>query len=239
MSLPNKTVSIDHQKREVFLQNPSAANLAGLLDATILKNTATKQEYAQLEAEYQKHKFASVCVPLSCTMLFTESVKTCTVLNFPLGYESFTQNHSLLLALNDISIQELDYVHNIRAIKEQNWKLIETDALALVALCSTKNWLLKIIFETALLTPSEIVLASKIYANCGVPYLKTSTGFSNRGASFEDIDCFKQGIGEAGVPSHHMGIKASGGIRSYDQALAFIQQGVTRLGVSNAVGLLL
>ena len=212
-------------------------NLAPYIDHTLLKPDATPDQIARLCAEAAAHHFASVCVPpcyvrQAAEELQGSGVAVCTVIGFPLGYSlakvKFFEGH---LALND-GATELDMVLNIGALKAGRHEEVEDEIGQLAELCRLRGALLKVIIETALLTEDEIVTACRLCAEAGANFVKTSTGFASRGASVADIELMR-----ASLPTH-IRLKASGGIRTREAALALVAAGADRLGASDGVALL-
>jgi len=212
-------------------------NLVPYIDHTLLKPDATPEQIARLCAEAAAHRFASVCVPpcyvrQAADALQGSGVAVCTVIGFPLGYSlakvKFFEGH---LALND-GATELDMVLNIGALKAGQHAEVEDEIGQLAELCRMRGALLKVIIETALLTDAEIVTACQLCAEAGANFVKTSTGFASRGASVADIELMR-----ASLPTH-IRLKASGGIRTREAALALVGAGADRLGASDGVALL-
>ncbi|MBT2556260.1 deoxyribose-phosphate aldolase [Hymenobacter sp. ISL-91] len=212
-------------------------NLAPYIDHTLLKPDATPEQIARLCTEAATHHFASVCVPpcyvrQAADALQGSGVAVCTVIGFPLGYSlakvKFFEGH---LALND-GATELDMVLNIGALKAGRHEEVEDEIGQLAELCRLRGALLKVIIETALLTEAEIVEACRLCAEAGANFVKTSTGFASRGASVADIELMR-----ASLPTH-IRLKASGGIRTREAALALVAAGADRLGASDGVALL-
>ena len=157
-------------------------------------------------------------------------VKVCTVIGFPLGantpeLKAFETNDAIQNGAN-----EVDTVINIGALKSRNFDLVERDIRAVVE--AAKGTLVKVIIETCLLTDDEKVRACQLAQKAGADFVKTSTGFSTGGATVEDIALMRKTVGP------DMGVKASGGARSYEDALAFIKAGATRIGASSGVAIM-
>ncbi|QJX46100.1 deoxyribose-phosphate aldolase [Hymenobacter taeanensis] len=212
-------------------------NLASYIDHTLLRPDAQPEQIEQLCQEAADNQFASVCVPPCYVRLAVETLRdtgvpVCTVIGFPLGYGlakvKFFEGHQ---ALSE-GATELDMVINIGALKAGRVEEVEEEIGELAELCHLRGALLKVIIETALLTEDEIVLACEICAEAGADFVKTSTGFAGRGASISDIELMRQSL-----PTH-IRIKASGGIRTRETALALIAAGADRIGSSNSLVLL-
>jgi deoxyribose-phosphate aldolase len=214
-------------------QKISAAELAGFIDHTLLKPEAVVSQFEQLCSEAVKYKFKSVCVnsswiPLVARILRGTNVKICSVIGFPLG-EMDTRSKAFE-ARNAIAngAHELDMVINVGALKSGNLKLVEEDIRAIKRACRSTS-VLKVILETGLLTDEEKIIACEISRKAGADFVKTSTGFSGTGATVHDVALMRRVVGP------HMGVKASGGIRNYMQAVDLIHAGANRLGCGSSV----
>lgn len=211
------------------------SELAKYIDHTLLKPEATQAEIDKLCEEAVKYKFASVCVNTSwasycARKLRGSGVKLAVVVGFPLGAMSgrskgFEARHAI-----EEGAKEIDMVINIGALKSGHHALVEEDIRHVRRACG-RNVLLKVILETALLTDEEKVLACQIAKNAEADFVKTSTGFSKGGATAEDVALMRRTVGPK------MGVKASGGVRTYEDAVKMIRSGATRLGTSSGVAL--
>jgi deoxyribose-phosphate aldolase len=207
--------------------------LAQYIDHTLLKPEATLVDIERLCREAREHLFKAVCVNSSyvaaaAKYLAGSDVLVASVIGFPLGVEiSSAKARETELAIA-AGAREIDMVIRIGAIKEKNFALAEADIRAVIA-AAEKN-AVKVILETGLLTNDEIIAACKISEAAGATFVKTATGFLGRGAALEDIALMKSAT--------RLQIKASGGIKTYDQALAFINAGATRLGTSSGIALI-
>lgn len=215
----------------------SPITLAARIDHTLLKPDATRAQIEQLCAEAREAGFASACVPpcyvaVAANALYDSGVKVCTVVGFPLGYQitkvKFFEAHQ---ALSE-GATEIDVVMNVAAFKSGRDAEVEDELGQLAELCHFRGGILKVIIETALLDEAEIRRACDLCAAAGADFVKTSTGFANRGASVEDIRIMRDQL-----PSD-IRIKASGGIRTHAQALALVAAGADRLGASAGLALL-
>ena len=205
------------------------------IDHTLLKPDASQDQIATLIEEAKKYDFASVCVnptwvSFAAQALKTTDIKVCTVIGFPLGantpeLKAFETSDAIRNGAN-----EIDMVINIGALKSQNFDLVEKDIRAVVE--AAKGTLVKVIIETSLLTDDEKVKACQIAQKAGADFVKTSTGFSTGGATVADVALMRKTVGP------DMGVKASGGARSYEDALAFIKAGATRIGASSGVAIM-
>jgi deoxyribose-phosphate aldolase len=209
-------------------------DLARLIDHTLLKPEATKSEIEKLCAEAKKYNFASVCINPSyvalCSKLLRDtSVKVCTVIGFPLGATTTaTKTFEAEQALRD-GAQELDMVINVGMLKSGEYEYVENDIFAVITTCRRYGALTKVILETALLTDEEKIKACLLAKKAGADFVKTSTGFSKGGATVGDIALMRKVVGSA------MGVKASGGVRTREEALAMVASGADRIGASASV----
>ncbi|MDI6799889.1 MAG: deoxyribose-phosphate aldolase [Actinomycetota bacterium] len=218
-----------------------AAELAKFIDHTLLKPEATKDDVRRLCAEAIKYGFASVFVnshfvPLVSTELKSSGISVGTVAGFPLG-ASATAIKSFEAAMGVMSgANEIDMVMNIGLIKERNEVGFFTDILTVVetvrsaaAEAGRDNSLVKVIIETCYLTDEEKLIAAKLIEKAKADFVKTSTSFGPKGADVRDISLLKSAVGPG------LKIKASGGIRGYEQAMAMIEAGADRIGTSSGV----
>ena len=212
-------------------------NLAALLDHTLLRPDCTEAEIVRLCQEARIHGFASACVPpcyvpLAARELSGAGVAVCTVIGFPLGYNSpRVKFREAEISLAE-GATELDVVLNISALKSGQYDAVRAEIEDLTDLAEVRDALLKVIIETALLTEEELETAARLCAEAGAHFVKTSTGFASRGASVADVERLRR------VLPPHVRIKASGGIRTRAQALALLAAGADRLGTSNSLAIL-
>lgn len=203
------------------------------VDHTLLSQGATWEEIRQICDDAVKYKTASVCIPPGYVREAAEYLKgriaVCTVIGFPNGYmTTAAKEYETKDALAN-GAAEIDMVINIGWLKDKRYELIEEEIRTLKAVCGEK--LLKVIIETCLLTDEEKIKMCGIVTKAGADYIKTSTGFSKGGATFEDIELFAKHIGP-GVK-----IKAAGGISSMEDAGKFLSLGADRLGTSRIIKL--
>ena len=210
-------------------------DLAPLIDHTLLKAEATAAQVEVLCAEARQYSFASVCVnpvwvPLASSLLAGSTVRTCTVVGFPLG-ASATQAKAFEaeMALRD-GAQEVDMVLALGPVKSGQWDRVARDLRALRAAVPAPA-VLKVILETCLLNDEEKVRACKLVVESGAHFVKTSTGFSTAGATIADVKLMRETVGPK------FGVKASGGVRDAQTALAMIEAGATRLGTSSGIAI--
>lgn len=211
--------------------------LARMIDHTLLKPEATPAQIKQLCAEAREHHFASVCinplyVPLASEELAGSDVKVCTVIGFPLGATpTAVKVYEAELALAQ-GATELDMVIAIGQLKAGEEAAVRDDIAALAAVCHAHGALLKVIIEAALLSAAEKVTACRLAQEARADFVKTSTGFARSGATVADIALLRRTVGP------EMGVKAAGGIRTYEQALAMIEAGASRIGASAGITIL-
>ena len=209
---------------------------AALIDHTILAPQATKEQVKQLCGEAMEYGFHSVCVNSSfvyyCARLLKDSgVAVCTVIGFPLGAMSTAgKTAEAEQAIRD-GASELDMVIHIGMIKSGDWEYVKQDISSVVEAAKGRA-IVKVILETCLLTDDEKVKACRICEECGADFVKTSTGFSKGGATIEDVALMRRTVGSG------MGVKASGGIRSLEDAQAMVKAGAVRLGTSSGVAIM-
>ncbi|MDQ0339619.1 deoxyribose-phosphate aldolase [Caldalkalibacillus uzonensis] len=212
-----------------------ANQLAAYIDHTLLKPEATQEQIDKLCEEARQYQFASVCVNPTWVKRCAEqlkgtNVKVCTVIGFPLGANtSVIKAAETAQAIAD-GAQEVDMVLNIGALKSGQHNVVEQDIKAVVEAAQGKA-LVKVIIETALLTDEEKIIACQLSQRAGADFVKTSTGFAGGGATVEDVQLMKKTVGET------LEVKASGGIRDYEKAVAMIEAGATRLGASAGVAI--
>jgi deoxyribose-phosphate aldolase len=213
---------------------PQDTNLAKMIDHTLLKPDATQQEVAQLCFEARKHGFASVCVnptwvSLCAELLKGSPVKVCTVIGFPLGATSSeTKAFETETAIRQ-GATEIDMVINIGALKARDLDLVARDIRGVVNAAHPRGAIVKVIIETTLLTDEEKTIASLLSKEAGADFVKTSTGFAGGGATVQDVALMRKAVGP------EMGVKASGGVRTFEDAESMIKAGATRIGASAGV----
>ncbi|NLZ84067.1 MAG: deoxyribose-phosphate aldolase [Clostridiales bacterium] len=203
------------------------------VDHTLLTQTATWEEIKQICDDAITYKTASVCIPPSYVKKARDYVgdkmAVCTVIGFPNGYNTTAVKAFETQNALDNGADEIDMVINIGDLKDKNYDAIESEISELKKLCGDK--ILKVIIEACLLTDDEKIKMCEIVTKAGADFIKTSTGFSKAGATFEDVDLFAKHVGK------NVKIKAAGGISSFDDAEKFISLGASRLGTSRIVKL--
>ena len=206
------------------------------IDHTILKPTCLVADIQKLCTEAKQYDFAAVCVPPNFVKLAKElvagsSVQVATVIGFPFGYSATEAKIAeMILAMVD-GADELDVVANISAIKNGDWMAIADEINHIMPIVRSKGKKIKVIVESGVLTDEEIIKCCDIYGVAGIDYLKTSTGYAEKGASVEAVQLFRKHLPEA------VQIKASGGIRDYATAKQMIEAGATRIGCSAGVAI--
>ncbi|MEM5948419.1 deoxyribose-phosphate aldolase [Spirochaetia bacterium 38H-sp] len=219
----------------VDYDKPDKKELASYIDHTLLKPFATQKEIKKLCEEAVEYFFASVCVnpvwvPYCASFLKGSDVRVCTVIGFPLGANiSDVKRRETEIAVSQ-GAREVDMVINIGALKQGDYNLVRDDIGAVVG--SSGDALVKVIIETCFLTDEEKVTACILAEEAGADYVKTSTGFGTSGASKEDVALMRKTVG------NRLGVKASGGIRSLEDALDMIRAGSSRLGTSSGVNII-
>ncbi|WP_312221916.1 deoxyribose-phosphate aldolase [Streptococcus parasuis] len=205
------------------------------IDHTILKPETTQEQVEKILSEAKEYDFASVCVNPTWVSLAAESlkdsdVKVCTVIGFPLGANTSAVKAFETKDAIANGADEIDMVINVGALKAGNDALVLDDIKAVVDASGDK--LVKVIIEACLLTDDEKVRACQLSKEAGADYVKTSTGFSTGGATVADVTLMRKTVGP------DMGVKASGGARSYEDAIAFIEAGASRIGASSGVAIM-
>ena len=208
--------------------------IAAMIDHTLLKPEATPAQIEKLCAEAAEYHFASVCVnpvyiPLSARLLKGTGVKVCCVVGFPLGAIAPEQKAAEAASCAAMGAEELDMVIHVGAAKAGDWALVQRDIEGVVKAAAGHT--VKVIIETCLLTDEEKVKACEAAKAAGAHFVKTSTGFSTGGATTHDIALMRKTVGP------EMGVKASGGIRDYETAMAMIEAGANRIGASAGIAI--
>ncbi len=213
---------------------PQDLSLAKMIDHTLLKPDATQEQIAQLCFEARKHGFASVCinptwVEMCAKLLEGSSVKVCTVIGFPLGATSPEVKAFETQVALDHGASEIDMVINVGALKARDLELVAKDIRGVVMVAHARGAIVKVIIEAILLTDEEKTIACLLSKEAGADYVKTSTGFASGGATVHDVALMRRVVGP------EMGVKAAGGVRTYEDAENMIKAGATRIGASAGV----
>ena len=210
-------------------------NIEKMIDHTMLKADATTETIKRYCSEAKEYGFASVCVntchvPLVAEELKGSDVKVCCVVGFPLGAMSTAAKAFEAKTAVQDGADEVDMVINVGGMKDRNYEMVKADIKAVVD--ASEGRTVKVIIETCLLTKDEIVKACELSVEAGASFVKTSTGFSTGGALASDVALMKKTVGDRAK------VKASGGIRTYEQAMELINAGADRIGAGNGVILL-
>jgi deoxyribose-phosphate aldolase len=212
----------------------SGADLAPLIDHTILKPGILLADIDRICREAVEHKFASVCIPPLFVKHAKEkvsgsSVKVATVIGFPFGYCAVEAKIAeVVLAMVD-GADELDVVINFTAVKNKDWALVANEINHLMAIIKSKGKTIKTIIESGILSHEEIIKCCDLYGAAGVDFVKTSTGYAEKGASVEAVSLMRLHLPD------HVAIKASGGIKTFAFAKELVEAGASRLGCSSSI----
>ena len=211
-------------------------NINKLIDHTALKPNTNKESILKLIAEAKTYDFASVCVnpcwiELAHQELKNTDVKVCTVIGFPLGANTTEVKVFETKDAIEKGAQEIDMVINIAMLKDKEYDYVENEIHQIVEAAKDKA-IVKVIIEACLLTDEEKIKACELSQKAGADFVKTSTGFSTGGATVHDIALMRKTVGA------EMGVKASGGVHTHEEALAMVEAGATRIGASAGVKLL-
>jgi deoxyribose-phosphate aldolase len=213
---------------------PQDLSLAGMIDHTLLKPDATQEQIAQLCFEARKHGFASVCVnptwvELCAQLLHGSPVKVCTVIGFPLGATPAEVKAFETQVALEHGATEIDMVINVGALKARDLELVARDIRGVVTAAHRGGAIVKVIIEAVLLTDEEKTISCLLSKEAGADFVKTSTGFASGGATVHDVALMRRVVGP------EMGVKAAGGVRTFEDAESMIKAGATRIGASAGV----
>jgi deoxyribose-phosphate aldolase len=209
-------------------------NIASYIDHTVLKPTTLVADVEKLCAEAIRYHFAAVCVPplfvkKSVALVADSPVKVATVIGFPFGYSAIEAKVAeTVLAIVD-GADELDLVINISALKNNDWQFLAAEINTILPIVRKGGKVIKIIIESGVLTNEEIIKCCDLYGAAGVDFMKTSTGYAEKGATVEAVQLMRKHLAEK------IQIKASGGIKTYTFAKQLIDAGATRLGCSSSI----
>ena len=209
-------------------------NIASYIDHTILKPTTLVADVEKICAEALQYQFAAVCIPplfvkKAVALLTGTDVKVATVIGFPFGYSAIEAKVAeTVLAIID-GADELDLVINISAIKNNDWQFLASEINTILPIVRSKQKIIKIIIETSVLTDEEIITCCDLYGAAGVDFMKTSTGYAEKGATVHAVQLMRKHLADK------IHIKASGGIKTYTFAKQLIDAGATRLGCSSSI----
>ncbi|ARC85016.1 deoxyribose-phosphate aldolase [Clostridium argentinense CDC 2741] len=210
-------------------------NIASMIDHTILKADTTIEQVKKICDEAKEYKFKSVCVNSCYTKFVSDELRgsgvlVCTVVGFPLGtMDSKAKAFETARAI-ELGANEIDMVINIGALRDKNYDLVLKDIKEVVETAKDKA-IVKVIIEACLLTEEEKIKACELSVEAGADFVKTSTGFSTGGATVEDIKLMRKVVGP------QIGVKASGGVRTTEDALKFIEAGANRIGASASIAI--
>jgi len=210
------------------------AAIAGLIDHTLLRPDATRDDIVELCRQAREYKFATVCVnsywvSLAAVELTGSSVKVCSVVGFPFGAVSTEAKVAEAASALQAGAQELDMVQNIGALLSGDCAAVQADITAVVNAAHRSGAIVKVILETALLNDDQKVIACQLAKAAKADFVKTSTGFGPSGATIHDVELMRKTVGS------EMGVKASGGIRTLDDLKEMVAAGATRIGASSSV----
>ncbi|MCO5286888.1 MAG: deoxyribose-phosphate aldolase [Chitinophagaceae bacterium] len=209
-------------------------NIEKYIEHTILKQTTTLADVERICNEAKTYKFAAVCIPplyvkKTKEFLAGSGVNTCTVIGFPFGYCAIEAKVAELVLATVDGADELDMVVNVSAIKNGDWTFLANEINTVMPIVRSKGKIIKLIIESGVLTDDEIIKCCDIYGAAGVDYMKTSTGFAEKGASIHAVQLMRNHLADA------IKIKAAGGIRSFSFAKELINAGADRIGCSSSL----
>ena len=210
--------------------------IAKYIDHTILRPNTALEDIQQVCEEASVYSFAAVCVPpyfvsKASSFLKGSEIQVATVIGFPFGYSHYISKLEEVKKAIEDGAEELDMVMNIAAFKNKDYAYIQEEAETILEVVKKNGKTLKVIIETGLLGNEEIIRCCELYKKLRVDFLKTSTGYAERGASIEAVLLMRQNLPE------HIQIKASGGIKTYEFAESLLKAGATRLGCSASVAI--
>ncbi|EKQ54066.1 MAG: deoxyribose-phosphate aldolase [Methanobacterium sp. Maddingley MBC34] len=210
----------------------SIEELAGMIDHTNVQRDATDEDIRALCQEADNYDFNCVCVTptqadLASELLESSSTQVCVVIGFPFGVQTPRAKAFEAEEAVKNGASELDMVMNIGALKSEHYSLVQADIATVVG--AARGRVVKVILETALLTREEKIIACQLAREAGAHYVKTSTGFGVSGATVEDVHLMRETVGL------EMGVKAAGGIRDLETAMAMIDAGTSKIGTSTGV----
>lgn len=208
-----------------------SVNLASYIDHTILKQTTTIADVDKVCVEASMENFAAVCIPPKYVsdakkMLDGSRVKVATVIGFPLGYNAIDTKVKEIEEVLAHGADEVDMVIDLAALKNRDWQHLEEEIKACLAPVKSAGKVIKVIVESGILTDNELIACCDLYGKYPIDFLKTSTGFAEKGATVHAVQLIRKHL-----PAR-IGIKAAGGIKSYKFAMELIEAGATRLGCS-------
>ena len=222
---------------EDIIKRLSVKQLAGMIDHTFLKAYGTEEDIRKLCEEAMEYNFAMVAINpaevTTCAKLLAGSkVRVGAAIGFPLGQNTIECKAFETKDAIDNGATEIDTVINVRALQKGLTGIIKREIEEMVAICRPANIICKVILETCYLSDVEKEIVCRIARDAGVDFVKTSTGFGTAGATVHDIELMRRVVGES------VGVKAAGGIRDLDTALAMIKAGATRIGTSSGIAII-
>ena len=222
---------------EEIIKILSVEQLAGMIDHTFLKAFGTEEDIKKLCEEAIEYKFAMVAINpaevTTCARLLADTgVRVGAAIGFPLGQNTVECKAFETKDAIDNGATEIDTVINVRALQKGQTSIIKKEIDDMVAICKPANVICKVILETCYLTDEEKATVCRIAREAGVDFVKTSTGFGIAGATVHDVELMRRVVGES------VGVKAAGGIRDLDTALAMIKAGATRIGTSSGIAII-
>lgn len=211
-------------------------NISAYIDHTLLKPTAVSADIKKICGEALQYRFAAVCIPPPAVkeakqLIRGSDVRLATVIGFPFGYSVIKAKLAEMEQAIADGADELDIVINLMALKNGDWEYLATEMKQLAGLAHAHGRLVKVIIESGILTDEEIIRCCALYSKNEADFLKTSTGYAEKGASLEAVSLMRKHLPPA------VRIKASGGIRDYEFAKALINAGASRLGCSASVAI--
>jgi deoxyribose-phosphate aldolase len=211
-------------------------NISAYIDHTLLKPTATYTDIKKICGEALQYQFAAVCIPPTAVrqarqFIRGSKIRVATVIGFPFGYSVIKAKLAETEQAIADEADELDIVINLMALKNGDWEYLAAEMQQLAEPAHAKGKLVKVIIESGVLTDEEIIRCCELYSQTGVDFLKTSTGYAEKGASLEAVKLMRKHLPPA------VKIKASGGIRDYEFARQLIDAGASRLGCSASVAI--
>lgn len=211
-------------------------NISSYIDHTILRQDCKLADLQRVCEEAMQYGFAAVCIPpyfvrKAKEMLRFSEVRVATVIGFPFGYSVVEGKISEVVRAMDEGADELDMVINLIALKNSDWHYLDHEIGEILPMVHRRQKKIKIIIESGLLSDSEIIRCCKLYGSAGADFLKTSTGYAEKGATVEAVRLMKANLPDS------IRIKASGGIRTYIFAKELIEAGASRIGCSSSVAI--
>jgi deoxyribose-phosphate aldolase len=210
--------------------------ISSYIDHTVLKPVCSFAEITQLCREAVQHGFAAVCVPpyvvkRASGEIVGSNLKTATVIGFPMGYSSVQSKLEEIRQAMEDGADELDVVINLIALKNGQWDYLESEMTQIVKAIHQRGKIIKVIVESGLLSREEIIRCCRLYGGLGIDFMKTSTGYAEKGASVADVEIMRKEL------PVQVRIKASGGIRTYAFARELVEAGAMRIGCSASLAI--